>query len=304
MKRLITLFAILSLISIKAEAQTVVDYDGNVYNTITIGSQNWMQENLKVTHYRNGISIPNITDSETWADLSTGGRCYYDNDSVTYNSEYGSLYNWYTIESDNICPEGWHVPTDGEWAAVEDYLGGSAIAGGKMKEAGYSHWLEPNVGANNSSGFTGLPAGMRSPDNTYQTIFENGLWWASTSYNTSFAWSRYLWYMFAGVDRNPAPKNLGLSIRCIKNITSNNNEILEPSKIKLFPNPASSVFTIQYPEGRIYEMTIYNIAGESIMNKEIQNSINQINISSLAKGLYIIKVKTSDGLFVKKLIKE
>ena len=192
-----------------------------------------MQENLKVTHYRNGILIPNIADSEAWANLLTGGRCYYNNDSTAYHAEYGPLYNWYTIESDHICPDGWHVPSDSEWTTVENYLGGSSIAGGKMKEAGFGHWLSPNVGATNSSGFTGLPGGMRSIDHTFQTLYENGLWWASTTYNNSYSWSRYLWYMFAGGDRNPAPKNIGLSIRCIKDITSHTNESKGPFKIRI-----------------------------------------------------------------------
>jgi len=304
MKKLIILFAILALLCIKPEAQTVTDYDGNVYHTITIGTQTWMQENLKVTHYKNGIYIANITDSDTWANLSVGGRCYYNNDSIAYHSEYGSLYNWYTIESEQICPDAWHVPSDSEWTMIENYLGGSSIAGGKMKEAGYDHWLSPNVGANNSSRFTGLPGGMRTMDYTFQTLYENGLWWASTPYNSSMSWSRYLWYMYAGVDRNPAPNYLGLSIRCIKDISSHTNEMNKPNKIRIFPNPASSVFTIDCAEGSIYEITLYNMAGQSMLSKEVQSGSNQIDISTLVKGIYILKCKGADGMFQKKLIKE
>lgn len=142
---------------------TVTDYDGNVYQTVLIGDQCWMMENLKVTHYRNGDPIPHVTDGVTWGNLTSGAYCNYNNDEGNV-ATYGRLYNWYAVDdSRNIAPAGWHVPSDAEWQTLVDYLGGDAVAGGKMKEAGTTHWASPNTGATNESGFTALPGGGPRP---------------------------------------------------------------------------------------------------------------------------------------------
>jgi len=195
---------------------TVTDIDGNVYQTVTIGTQVWMKENLKVTHYRNGVAIPNVTDGATWAGLTTGAYCEYNND-VNNVSTYGRLYNWYSVaDSRNIAPTGWHVPTDAEWQTLVDYLGGSSVAGGKMKEVGYAHWLNPNTGANNESGFSGLPGGYRYSDGTYQSIGGSAYFWSSTEGSSNSAWYRYLHYDYSGVGRLTSDKRLGFSVRCVK----------------------------------------------------------------------------------------
>ncbi|MFH1894133.1 MAG: FISUMP domain-containing protein, partial [Candidatus Zixiibacteriota bacterium] len=144
-----------------ASSGTVTDIDGNVYQTVTIGTQVWMMENLKVIHYRNGDPIPHVTDGGTWVGLTTGAYCAYNNDENNV-ATYGRLYNWYAVgDSRNIAPAGWHVPSDAEWQTLVDYLGGNRVAGGKLKEAGTTHWLSPNTGANNESGFSALPGGSR-----------------------------------------------------------------------------------------------------------------------------------------------
>ena len=152
------------------ETGTVTDIDGNTYQTVKIGDQWWMAENLKVTCYRNGDAIPNITDGTTWASLSTGAYCEYNND-INNVATYGRLYNWYAVtDSRNIAPAGWHVPSDAEWKQLEMYLGMSQSEadatgwrgtdeGGKLKEVGTMHWNSPNTGATNESGFTALPGG-------------------------------------------------------------------------------------------------------------------------------------------------
>jgi len=142
----------------------VTDIDGNVYHIVTIGTQVWMVENLKTTKFRDGSSIPNVTDAEEWVghgELHSGAYCNYDNTAANSNT-YGSLYNWYAVVDErNICPTGWHIPSEAEWATLIAYLGGQDVAGGKMKEAGTAHWSTPNTGASNSSGFTALPGGSR-----------------------------------------------------------------------------------------------------------------------------------------------
>lgn len=141
------------------ETGTVTDIDGNIYSTIGIGGQIWMAENLKVTQYRNGDEIPNLTDDILWSNTNEGAYCSYNNDP-NIAAVYGNLYNWYTvIDGRNIAPEGWHIPTEDEWDKLINWLGGEDTAGGKLKSTDL--WNAPNAGATNESGFSGLPAGMK-----------------------------------------------------------------------------------------------------------------------------------------------
>jgi uncharacterized protein (TIGR02145 family) len=198
---------------------TVSDIDGNVYNTVTIGTQTWFKENLKVTKYTDGTAIPNITDNTAWSSASSGAYCDYSNTPST-SAIYGRLYNWYVVTTTNskkVCPSGWHAPSDAEWTTLVTYLGGELVAGGKMKETGTSHWLTPNASATNSSGFTGLPAGYRSETGTFGLSGNSGYWWSSTEGGTTFGWDRYLYYNNAYVVRGDMNKNGGFSVRCIKN---------------------------------------------------------------------------------------
>ena len=194
---------------------TVTDIDGNVYNTVTIGTQVWMKENLKVSKYRNGDPIPtNLTDA-AWGAATTGAYSIYNNDAAN-NTTYGKLYNWYAVvDSRNLCPVGWHVPSDAEWTTLENYLGGSAIAGGKLKSTS-SLWSEPNTGATNESGFSGLPGGLRYTDGPYEYFGNLGYWWSSTESSTTNAWNRALDYGFGFANRNFNNKQFGLSVRCLR----------------------------------------------------------------------------------------
>jgi uncharacterized protein (TIGR02145 family) len=195
---------------------TVTDIDGNVYQTVTIGSQVWMAENLKVTHYRNGDSIPNVTSVSAWANLKTGAYCEY-NDDVSNIATYGRLYNWHAaVDSRNIAPAGWHVPTDAEWQTLVDYLGDSTVAGGKMKEVGATHWLSPNTGATNESGFTALPGGCRHFLGTYYSMRGYAIFWSSTEINSLGAWYRSLISSDSVIHRNCDYTRTGYSVRCVK----------------------------------------------------------------------------------------
>jgi uncharacterized protein (TIGR02145 family) len=201
---------------------TVTDIDGNTYLTIKIGDQWWMAENLKVTHYRNGDTIPNIINPNEWGFLTTGAYCDY-NDAV-----YGRLYNWYAVDdSRNIAPEGWHVPTDTEWKRLEMSLGMNQAEadatgwrgtdeGGKLKQSGTCNWLSPNFGATNESRFTALPGGHRLANGNYDLIGLAGLFWSSAEVMGSYAYSRYLSYGYARVHRGYGPKSSGYSVRCVK----------------------------------------------------------------------------------------
>ena len=195
--------------------QSAVDYDGNSYETVQIGDQLWMAENLKTTHYNNGDEIPNITNNGDWVSLSTGAYCDYDN-NPTNSDTYGRLYNWYAVDdARGICPEGWHVPTDEEFTVLTDYLDGTSVAGGKMKEAGTEHWNSPNTGATNESGFTGLPAGYRHVNSGYYySMGYLGYFWSSSESSSSNAWYRKLHYNSSNVYRNSDYERHGISVRC------------------------------------------------------------------------------------------
>jgi uncharacterized protein (TIGR02145 family) len=196
---------------------TMTDQQGNVYKTIVIGTQEWMAENLKTTIYRNGNSIANITDNTQWSGLTTGAWCYYNNNSQ-YECPYGKLYNWYAVaDPRNVCPTGWHVPTDAEWTTLTTFLGGESIAGAKMKNTGTQYWLSPNTGATNESGFSGLPGAFRILNGTfYNTLGYNGAWWSSTEDVTVGAWLRSLGYAGGDTSRDGANKRYGYYARCLR----------------------------------------------------------------------------------------
>jgi uncharacterized protein (TIGR02145 family) len=140
----------------------ITDKDDNTYTAVTIGTQVWIIENLKTTKYNDGTTIPNITDNEVWANLTTPGYCWYDNDASTFKAIYGALYNWYAVNTGKLCPLGWHIPTRDDYTTLMLFLDTDGTwdnndAGGKLKETGTIHWLSPNIGATNESGFTALP---------------------------------------------------------------------------------------------------------------------------------------------------
>jgi len=196
--------------------ETITDIDGNVYKTVKIGTQVWMAENLKVTHYRNGAPIPNVTDNTAWSNLTTGAYCNSDN-SPDNAVVYGRLYNWYAVtDSRNLAPIGWHVPSDAEWQTLINYLGGDDVAGGKIKEAGTTHWSSPNTGATNESGFTALPGGYRGYYGYFYLLGDYATFWSSAEDGSSHAWYRRLHYDTATVDRVPDGKQYGFSVRLVR----------------------------------------------------------------------------------------
>lgn len=193
--------------------ETVTDIDGNVYHAIKIGDQVWLTENLRVTKYNDGTAIPNVTDSAAWANLTTDGYCYYDNDPA-YGTTQGCLYNWYAVNIGKLAPEGWHVATDAEWTVLSEYLGGNSEAGAKLKSI--TGWDSPNTGATKSGSFMALSGGSRSSSG-FKLRGQYGIWWSSTENDAGTAWDRYLYYNASSVQRNGSSKYLGASIRCVKN---------------------------------------------------------------------------------------
>jgi uncharacterized protein (TIGR02145 family) len=196
---------------------SMTDQDGNVYKTLVIVTQEWMVENLRARTYRNGVVIPEVTDAATWGGLTTGASCWYNNDSATYACPFGRLYNWYAVaSSNNVCPTGWHVPTDAEWTTLENQLGGSSIAGGKMKSTGTLYWQSPNTSADNSSGFSGLAGGSRNNNGAFGNFGYDGYWWSSSENNTYSALSRLMNYNNGNTYSTNANKSVGFSVRCMR----------------------------------------------------------------------------------------
>ena len=195
---------------------SVIDFEGNIYDVIRIGTQLWTKENLKATKYNNGDPIPSVSDSLTWNHLTTGAVCDYD--TPANSVIYGKLYNLYAVnDSRNICPTGWHVPKPTEWSTLLTYLGWDSSTGGKLKETGLAHWAYPNTGATNESGFTALPGGMRFPQGSVD-IRQEGYWWAASSDIIEIAMPGLFYnrsdFNFAGGPHGDSIN--GLSVRCLK----------------------------------------------------------------------------------------
>ena len=212
----------------------VTDIDGNVYQTVRIGTQVWMKENLKVSRYRNGNPITNNLNDSQWVNSTSGAYAIYNND-LANNEIYGKLYNFFAVkDTRGLCSTGWHVPTVQDWNLLARYLDSAAdttcgfcttskLAGGKMKstgmkEAGSGLWNSPNTGATNSSGFRGFPGGSRYYNGTFYSINNGGFWWTSTgnSLSDADAWTRYLDYSNADLYGYTSYKITGCSVRCLK----------------------------------------------------------------------------------------
>jgi uncharacterized protein (TIGR02145 family) len=197
------------------QAQTVKDINGNVYKTVSIGKQVWMAENLKTTKYNDGTAIPLVADDKAWAALTTPAFCWYNND-IANKEVYGAMYNWFTVNTNKLCPTGWRVPTDAEWTTLTTYLGGKNVAGGKLKEAGTIHWKSPNTGATNESGFTALPSGSRATNGSFHFLGEGGTCWSSKEYDASNAWFRSITYDYSVITNFYGRNQAGWSVRCLQ----------------------------------------------------------------------------------------
>ena len=197
---------------------TITDADGNVYTSVTIGTQEWMVENLRTSKYSDGTSIPNVTSNTEWGGFgSTGAWCHYDNDSSQYEATYGKLYNWDAVETGKLCPTGWHVPTDAEWTVLTDYVasdGHNGTDGLALKATSGWNWSSDGT---DDYGWLGLPGGRRTMLGNFENFGYGGYWWSSSEKaNTYDAWYRSLWNYDDYVYRNDFYTEYGFSVRCLK----------------------------------------------------------------------------------------
>jgi len=214
-------------------APTVTDIDGNAYNTVQIGTQCWMKENLKTTTYSNGTSIPNVTNDDAWSNLTTGAYVWYDND-ISWKDKYDALYNWFTtVDPNGLCPTGWHVPTNDEWTALTDFIGGTSSPhgnelkscrqvnsplGGGCSTSEHPRWNEHGTHyGTDDYGFSGLPGGYRHYDGYFDLIGSHGIWWSSTESSSNYARYRGLGYSY-GYVYNYMEYDMrdGHSVRCLR----------------------------------------------------------------------------------------
>jgi len=203
----------------KIETDWMTDIDGNRYQTVKIGDQWWLADNLKVTRYANGAPIPYCSDPTEWSQLSTGAYCEYDNDS-SYVNLYGRLYNWYAlVDSQSVAPAGWHIPDSEEWQKLIDYLGGASVAAGKLKATGTDHWASPNTGATNQTGFTALPGGGRLYDGAYINITFDAIFWSSTEISDLNASCRSMVCSGTNSYTISRSKRSGFAVRLVKDTT-------------------------------------------------------------------------------------
>jgi uncharacterized protein (TIGR02145 family) len=314
---------------------TVTDIDGNVYQTVTIGTQVWMKENLKTTRYRNGdlIGTTNPATLDIKNESAPKYQWIFENNQSDL-AVYGRLYTWYAVtDNRNIAPNGWHVPTDDEWTTLINFLGGDSLAGGKLKESDITHWKSPNTGATNESGFTALPGGCRPENGVFDGggVFigdkhHYGGWWSSSEKNFSTAWNRYMSYKDAvitffdntyGYDG----KKWGFSVRCLKDAPTGVNEFKNgnqiPNEIKLnqnYPNPfnPSTVISYQLSESSNVKIKIYDMLGREIKtlvdsfqntgeHSVVWNGIDGID-NLVSSGIYFYQLETDKTNLQKKMI--
>lgn len=207
------------------QKEKIKDIEGNSYNTVKIGNQTWMAENLRTRTYNDGTNIPNVFDDDEWSNLDSGAYVWYDNDES--NGEiYGALYNWYAVETGKLCPRGWHVPTDEEWTELIDYLAteghdgkeGSALkASYGWHDEGYSIYRSfGDEYGTDDFGFTALPAGGRGIHGGFHFLGDMGRWWSATEYSENIAGVKGVRHNTSEFDRSNSAKEGGFSIRCIK----------------------------------------------------------------------------------------
>lgn len=292
----IAFFGISQLIFAQTPGNGVTDVEGNTYNSVIIGQQEWMVDNLRTAHYNNGDLIELDVDPETGVVTPSGGAFDYNNTASTL---YGKLYNWYAVNDPRkICPTGWKIPSDQDFEILVNFLGGTWAAGGKLKEAGTAHWNPPNNGGTNSSGFTALPAGTR----------ENGLYIEKGDY--AYFWStwdnhpttRHRWELRTVqtlFDPFNGSMDDGYSCRCLKSGTSGlkNND---KSSFHVYPNPVKSELNISLSSNQVGKpFKIIDISGRIVVSGVITSSENKLNLIDLKPGMYLFSYAGNTELIIK-----
>jgi uncharacterized protein (TIGR02145 family) len=300
---------------------TATDQDGNSFEWISYGSQDWAIENAEVVTYRDGTLIPQVTADAEWANLTTGAWCYYNNDPSK-----GKLYNWYAVAGihDNedttpnkeFAPEGWHVATDTEWITLENYLidrgynydifwvsskAMSSTTGWNACMSGADWCVGINQSLNNSSGFNAFPEGIRQLNGFIDSLGKFTAFWCSTvEGNTNSAWSYDIAYDISVLHSQTSPSQSGFSVRFVRDTSTASTENNQSNTITIYPNPTTSILTIK--GNKAFDIKVYDMTGRKIMT----HTGNTIDMSNLSPATYIIKAvdNSNNEEFTYKVIKD
>lgn len=306
MKSSLLLIITVLLPSWSASAQTITDIDGNTYATINIGPQVWMAENLNTTRFRNGGYIQNAIPNITWTNLILSpGRCYPNNDSVNTHP-YGALYNFYAVTSSSeLCPVGWHVPSDSEWNMMSYFLdntvdtnfagatGTGTVIGNILKDTGTTYWDVGNTGTN-SSGFAARGGGYRTSGGSYNGFLTFAYFWTSSFAPQSKGWIRSIGFNDPGINRFVADRLFGANVRCVQDslVTSSTGSELERS-VFVYPNPTNDRITVFCSECRGAVLTLTDGSGRKVKELTVHGNETQLDISGLRPGIHVINL--TDG---------
>ncbi|HCQ15150.1 MAG TPA: hypothetical protein DIU20_02740 [Cryomorphaceae bacterium] len=292
------------LLGFTIRAQTVTDIDGNVYSTVTIGSQTWMAENLRTSRFSNGDTIGTQLGA-THNDSNAIYQWAY-NDDQSLVPAYGRLYSWYAaVDNRNICPAGWHVPGIEEWDALITFLGGDSTAGNLLKESGTVHWKSTDSSVTNSSGFNTRGNGFRANPQMYSGLREIAFFWTSTPFGTGgFARGYHIRLSHASslVETGVAVGNCGSCIRCIENKTTNVNPVFGPGKIDIYPTPTDGTLYIDFPSPESGTVSIFDLSGREVYWKRFdEQSFLELD-SRQSTGVYLLMIHTAEGIIQKRLV--
>ena len=284
------------------ECPTCIEHD------VTIGTQTWTGCNLNVTTYRNGDTIPQVTDQTDWTNLTTGAWCHINNDPAN-DAIYGKLYNWYAVNDPRgLAPLGWHVASYAEWDTLINSLGGDTVAGGKLKEVGLCHWLAPNTDATDQVLFTALPGGFRGGNGSFGSVGAIGQWWTSTEFDTTKAWMKYLLYNDGGVGYGQPIKNGGMSVRLIQDVVAPtpidfylDKVCIGSSLTQIVLDDISGGVQPYYPATDTFTSEALALANTSWSSTPNPGPVD-VNYPETVAGTYWVAVKDSVGTVVTKSI--
>lgn len=287
-------------------AQPVFDADGNSYDTVVIGTQTWITKSLRTTHFSNGDLIPTTVPVNLviTSEINPIYQWSYNGiDSLT--TYYGRLYTgWVATDSRNVCPVNYHVPTSAEFNTLINYLGGSAVAGGKLKETGIVHWNAPNSDATNESGFTSVGNGNRNLVGTFNDMnLVSDMW--STTQGVNGAWDCDIHAENPTTTSNDDPKEFGFAIRCVKDnpLSIDETNLKSEPIISIYPNPANQFLAVNSTNQNNLTYTILSIHGEVVGQGQLVFGTNQINLDELVEGVYIIRCDNATNSITLKFIK-
>jgi len=300
----ITLILFLFFTTLNTSAQPVFDADGNSYDTVVIGTQTWLTKNLSTTHFSNGDLIPTTVPLNLIITTETNPIyqwSYNGIDSlITY---YGRLYTgWVATDSRNVCPINYHVPTTPEFNILINYLGGSAIAGGKLKETGIEHWNAPNSDATNETGFTSVGNGNRNLIGTFNDMNLVSDTW-STTQGVNGAWDFDVHAENSSTTSNDDPKEFGFAIRCVKDNPLSVDESIFIPTISIYPNPTNNLLFVESNSKNNVDYTVLSIQGKIVCQGQLVTGINHINLNYLIEGVYYIRCSDNSNSVVFKFIK-